>query len=68
MNFSKLGVPVWGALDKDCSILGPLLGSPYLGKLQSKFMDNIYSGLSRLSSPNFYSKYLLWPPTPGNHT
>ena len=29
----KLGVPFWGSSYKDYSILGSILGSPYLGKL-----------------------------------
>ena len=32
-GFLKLGVPLWGPFNKDCSILGSILGSPYLGKL-----------------------------------
>ena len=29
----KLGVPYWGPHNQDFSILGSILGSPYLGKL-----------------------------------
>ena len=33
-SFLKLGVPFWGGLyNKDYSILGAILGSPYFGKL-----------------------------------
>ena len=31
--FPKLGVPFWGPNNKDYSILGSILGSPYFGKL-----------------------------------
>ena len=29
----KLGVPFWGPYNKDYSILGSIMGSPYFGKL-----------------------------------
>ena len=32
-GFPKLGVPFLGPQNKDYSILGSMLGSPYLGKL-----------------------------------
>ena len=32
-SFPKLGVPFWGPNNKDYSILGSILGSPYFGKL-----------------------------------
>ena len=32
-GYAKLGVPFWGPHNKDCSIFGSILGSPYLGKL-----------------------------------
>ena len=32
-EFPKLRVPFWGPHNKDCSILGSILGSPYFGKL-----------------------------------
>ena len=32
-GFLKLGVPFWGPNSKDYSILGSILGSPYLQKL-----------------------------------
>ena len=37
-GFPKLGVPFWGSLDKDYSIWGFILGSPYLGKLPYHFV------------------------------
>ena len=32
-DFPKLGVPFGGPYDKDYTILGSILGSPYFGKL-----------------------------------
>ena len=32
-GFPKLGVPFWGPYNENCSILGSILGSLYLGKL-----------------------------------
>ena len=32
-GFPKLGVPFWGSQNKDYSILGSILGSPYFGNL-----------------------------------
>ena len=32
-GFSELGVSFWGPYNKDYSILGSILGSPFLGKL-----------------------------------
>ena len=32
-GFPKLGVPFWGPYNKDYSILGSRMGSPYFGKL-----------------------------------
>ena len=32
-GFPKLEVPFWGLYDKDHSIFGSILGSPYFGKL-----------------------------------
>ena len=32
-SFPKLWVPFWGPYNKDCGILGSILGSPYFGKL-----------------------------------
>ena len=44
-GFLKLGVPFWGPNNKDCSILGSILGSPYFGKLP---YDRSASGLPPL--------------------
>ena len=38
-GFPKLGVPFWGSHSKDSSILGSMLGSPFLGKLPSALGD-----------------------------
>ena len=34
-GFPKLGVPLWGSLNKDYTILGSTLGFPNFGKLPS---------------------------------
>ena len=41
-GFPKLGVPYWGPHNKDYSILGSILGSPYFGKLP--YRDNGKNG------------------------
>ena len=46
-GFPKLGVPYWGPHNKDYSILGSILGSPYFGKLPYRDngkMETIYWG------------------------
>ena len=37
----KLGVPFWGSYNKDSSILGSILGSPYLGKLPNQVYNTM---------------------------
>ena len=39
-GFPKLGVPFWGPNNKDYSILGSILRSPYFGKLPSRKWRN----------------------------
>ena len=39
-SFLKLGVPIGGLHNKDCSILGSnYMGVPYLGKLPDRFLE-----------------------------
>ena len=40
-GFPKLGVPFGGPNDKDYSILGSILGSPYFGKLPFKLQTDV---------------------------
>ena len=39
--FPKAGVPCWGSHNKDHSILGSLLGYPYVGKLASLCWEDL---------------------------
>ena len=43
-SFPKSGVPFWGPLNKDYSILGSILGSPDLGKLPFKDFEGLGFG------------------------
>ena len=36
----KVGVPFWGSHNKDYSILGTILGSPYFGNYHMVFSSN----------------------------
>ena len=45
-GFPKLGVTFWGPNNKDYSIWGSMLGSPYFGKLPYRYIGN--SRVSRL--------------------